>query len=232
VVAQHAGLLEAGRTPQIRRRRGGGANPSAAVGNRPAVGGSGETWLRAYREPVESQPTGTGLTAAGEVARGVVRAALEGLELPWSETRPGLFAVTLPGTAKLSTACALEVGRYGLAVRAFVARRPDENASGVHRWLLQRNLKLRGVCFSLDALGDIHLTGTLALESVTAAAVDQVLGTVAETADASFNPILELGFATSIKREWAWRRARGESTANLAAFAHLDPERNSPAAQG
>ena len=50
-----------------------------------------------------------------------------------------------------------------------------------------------------------------------------MLGVVAATADASFDPIVELGFADSIRREWAWRRSRGESTANLEAFRHLDP---------
>jgi hypothetical protein len=164
------------------------------------------------------EPDGDGPGAA-EVLRNV----LVGLGLPWSETRPGLFRVSLPGTAKLATECALEVGRYGLGVRAFVARRPDENFAGVYRWLLERNVKLRGVCFSLDAVGDIYLTGTLPLAGVTAATVDALLGTVAETADDCFNPILELGFASSIRREWAWRLARGESTANLAAFPHLAP---------
>jgi hypothetical protein len=48
-----------------------------------------------------------------------------------------------------------------------------------------------------------------------------VLGSVLEYSDGAFNTILELGFAASIKREWAWRISRGESTANLAAFAHL-----------
>ncbi len=155
----------------------------------------------------------------------VVRVVLEDLALPWSERAPGVFSVSLPGTAKLLTECALQVGRYGLGARAFVARQPDENHAGVYRWLLQRNLKLRTVAFSLDAVGDIYLTGSLGLDSVTAAGVDQLLGEVAETADRSFNPILQLGFAASITREWAWRRSRGESTANLAAFAHLDPER-------
>jgi hypothetical protein len=159
----------------------------------------------------------------GEQPAEVVRDVLAGLGLPWSETRPGVFSVSLPGTAKLVTECALEVGRYGLGVRAFVARRPDENHAAVYRWLLERNLKLHTVCFSLDAVGDIYLTGSLALEAVSAATVDQVLGTVADTADRSFNPILELGFAASIAREWAWRRSRGESTANLAAFTHLAP---------
>jgi len=62
------------------------------------------------------------------------------------------------------------------------------------------------------------------LAAVTPDLVDHLLGVVAETADDSFNPILELGFADSIRAEWAWRLSRGESTANLAAFEHLRPE--------
>jgi hypothetical protein len=151
------------------------------------------------------------------------RAELGELDLDWSEAAPGLFSVRLPGTRKLVTECALEVGQHAMQVRAFVARNPDENHAGVYRWLLERNLRLHGICFALDALGDIYLTGRLPVELVTRAAVDQLLGAVAEAADDSFNVILELGFAESIRKEWAWRRSRGESTANLAAFTHLDP---------
>lgn len=165
----------------------------------------------------------TGNSDVRRSATGAVRDALGELDLDWSESVPGVFTVTLPGTAKLKTECALEVGRYGLSVRAFVARRPDENHAATYRWLLERNLRLNGIAFSVDTLGDIHLIGRFPNEAVTSALVDQVLGAVAETADSSFNPILELGFAESIRREWAWRRSRGESTANLAAFAHLDP---------
>lgn len=159
----------------------------------------------------------------GARAAQVVRDVLAGLELAWSEKQPGLFSVSLPGTRKLSTECGLEVGTYGLGLRAFVARRPDENHEVVYRWLLERNLKLYGIAFCLDALGDIYLAGRIALRSVTADEVDRLLGAVADTSDSSFNTILELGFAESIRREWAWRRSRGESTANLAAFTHLDP---------
>jgi hypothetical protein len=151
------------------------------------------------------------------------RAEFGELDLDWSEAAPGLFSVRLPGTRKLVTECALEVGQHAMQVRAFVARNPDENHAGVYRWLLERNLRLHGICFALDALGDIYLTGRLPVELVTRAAVDRLLGAVAEAADDSFNVILELGFAESIRKEWAWRRSRGESTANLAAFAHLDP---------
>jgi hypothetical protein len=161
-------------------------------------------------------------------ASDIVRSALASLDLEWTESAPGLFSVALPGTRKLTTECALEVGRHGVNLRAFVARNPDENHRVVYRWLLERNLKLYGVAFSVDTMGDIYLTGKMALTSVTADEVDRVLGTVADTSDTSFNTILELGFATSIRREWAWRRSRGEPTANLAAFAHLDPGNDDP----
>lgn len=38
------------------------------------------------------------------------------------------------------------------------------------------------------------------------------------TADSSFNELLLIGFLTGMKKEWAWRVGRGESTRNLAAF--------------
>jgi hypothetical protein len=56
---------------------------------------------------------------------------------------------------------------------------------------------------------------------VATAEVDRLLGQVLEAADGDFNTLLELGFASSIRREHAWRTARGESVANLKAFAHL-----------
>lgn len=157
-----------------------------------------------------------------EVLR-AVRSALTALDLDWSESRPGLFSASLPGQRKLVTECALQVGQHALEIRAFVARRPDENHAGVYRWLLERNLKLYAVGFAVDALGDIYLTGRVGLDRVDEAEIDRILGVVAQTADDSFNVILELGFADSIRREWVWRRSRGESTANLEAFRHLDP---------
>ena len=39
--------------------------------------------------------------------------------------------------------------------------------------------------------------------------------------DADFNTLLELGFRSSIQKEWEWRVSRGESLKNLQAFAHL-----------
>jgi hypothetical protein len=44
---------------------------------------------------------------------------------------------------------------------------------------------------------------------------------VLATADSAFNDLLVLGFLGSMRREWAWRTSRGESTRNLDAFRHL-----------
>ncbi|HEY0238121.1 MAG TPA: YbjN domain-containing protein [Friedmanniella sp.] len=153
----------------------------------------------------------------------VVQETLEGLGLPW-ERQGDTFTVSLPGEHKLTTECALEVGAHSVQLRAFVARAPEQDADRVHRWLLERNLRLGGVAFGVDHLGDVYLLGRLPVVGLVADSVDQLLGVVAETADASFDPLVAMGFADSIRREWVWRRSRGESTANLAAFTALDPD--------
>ena len=152
----------------------------------------------------------------------VVRAHLTEHDIAFTET-DGVFSFSLPGERKLQTAVRLDVGPHALGCHAFVCRAPDENHEAVYRWLLQKNLTLYGVAFAVDALGDIYLNGRVSLSAVTPDEVDRLLGAVAQTSDDSFNTIVELGFADSIRREWAWRRSRGESTANLTAFTHLDP---------
>jgi hypothetical protein len=147
-----------------------------------------------------------------------VRAYLEANDLEYDEPQPGQFSFALPGEKKLQTAVRLDVGNHALGIHAFVCRRPDENHERVYAWLLQRNLRLYGVSFAIDRLGDIYLDGRLPLSAVTAEEVDRLLGAVLTYSDESFNTILELGFATSIRREWEWRTSRGESTKNLEAF--------------
>jgi hypothetical protein len=148
----------------------------------------------------------------------VIRAALADQGHDWEETSDGVFDVVLPGQRKLKTPVRLEVGPHALSVHAFVCRKPDENFEAVYRWLLERNLRMFGVAFALDPLGDIFLDARLPLSVVTPDELDRLLGSVLTYADESFNQILELGFASSIRKEWEWRIAKGESTANLEAF--------------
>jgi len=136
---------------------------------------------------------------------------------------PGLI-VELPGERKLTTNTLLTIGEHSVRVEAFVCRKPDENHEGVYRFLLKRNRRLYGVAYTLDNIGDIYLIGRIALESVSADEIDRVLGQVLEAVNNDFNTLLELGFASSIRKEWAWRLARGESLKNLQAFRHLIEE--------
>jgi hypothetical protein len=163
-------------------------------------------------------------------AGAAIDAALAAAEASFEQPADGHYVVSLPGTHKLSTACSLLLGDHTLSVNAFVVRHADENQEAVYRWLLERNARLAGVAFALDRLGDVYLVGRIPLAAVTESAVDQLLGSVLDAADSSFDTLLELGFAGSIRREWEWRLKRGESTANLAAFERLRPDIPSPPA--
>ncbi|MFD4502084.1 YbjN domain-containing protein [Streptomyces sp. NPDC058457] len=151
----------------------------------------------------------------------VIEGVLKDAELEWESPESGTYVVQLPGTRKLKTTVSLLVGRHSLSLNAFVIRHPDENEPAVHRWLLERNLKLYSVSYAVDRLGDIYVTARLPLSSVTAPDLDRLLGQVLEAADGAFNTLLELGFAAAIRKEYAWRVSRGESTRNLDAFTHL-----------
>lgn len=135
--------------------------------------------------------------------------------------REGEVVVTLPGDKKLKTVASLVVSERGLSVSAFVVRNPDENHAAVYRFLLRRNLRLPGLGYAIDGAGDVYVVGQQPLAAITEQGVDQLLGTLLDAADAPFNELLALGFLESMKREWAWRIARGESTRNLEAFRDL-----------
>lgn len=157
-------------------------------------------------------------------AKTIIERTLSEAALEWESPADGSYVVKLPGTRKLSTTVSLVVGKHSLSVNAFVVRRPDENHEAVHRWLLERNTRLYGVAYAVDRLGDVYLVGRLPLAAVTPDEIDRILGTVLENADGSFNTLLEMGFASAIRKEYAWRTSRGESTRNLEAFTKLTRE--------
>lgn len=132
----------------------------------------------------------------------------------------GAAVVVLPGQKKLKTIVGLIPARDSLRVEAFVCRAVEENHEAVYKWLLQRNRRLFGIAYTIDADGDIYLVGQLPA-TLSDDDLDRLLGQVLETADGDFNLLLERGFATAIKREWRWRVDRGENTANLEQFRHM-----------
>ena len=59
--------------------------------------------------------------------------------------------VALPGEKRLKTACWLTVGAHALEIEAFVMRKPDENHEQVYAYLLQRNVRMYAVAWSIDS---------------------------------------------------------------------------------
>jgi putative sensory transduction regulator len=162
---------------------------------------------------------------AGSLRRRAEEAVAQWCEQSEVEYEPGArdgeFVLQLPGEAKLRTTVSVLVGERGLNVTAFVVRRPDENQEAFYRWMLTRNVRLPGIAFATDPLGDVYLVGRLPLAGVNQDTLDELLGAVLTASDGSFNDLLAIGFLSSMKREWAWRNERGESTRNLEAFRHL-----------
>ncbi|MDX6745001.1 YbjN domain-containing protein [Actinocorallia sp. A-T 12471] len=150
-----------------------------------------------------------------------IRGALEEVELTYEEPRDGAFLIRLPGEHKLATMVWFIVGTYSLHVEAFFCRKPDENHAVFYRWLLEKNSKMYGLAFTLDEVGDVYLVGKTPLKAVDADEVDRLLGSALSYSDENFDRALELGFKTSIQKEWDWRVSRGESLANLQAFARF-----------
>lgn len=147
-----------------------------------------------------------------------LRAALDTVDVSYSSPQPGSYLVTLPGQHKLKTMAWLIAGTHSLLVEAFFCRQPDENHAEFYRFLLERGARMYGVHFALDPIGDVYLVGRLPLDAISPDEIDRLLGCVLSYADDTFDRALMIGFATAIKKEYAWRVKRGESLANLQAF--------------
>ena len=161
------------------------------------------------------------MTGAQARAASAIESALAELGLAAESPQRGSYLVRLEGEHKLATMTWLVAGEHSLGVEAFFCRQPDEDHARFYRFLLERNGRMYGVRFAVDTRGDVYLVGRLPLSSVAPDEIDRVLGCVLTYSDENFDPALAIGFASSIRKEWAWRVKRGESLANLRAFARF-----------
>ena len=146
---------------------------------------------------------------------------LSGLGVSFSSPQPGAFLVRLEGQHKLVTVAWLIADTHSLHVEAFFCRQPDENHAEFYRFLLERGSRMFGVHFALDPVGDVYLVGRLPLAVISPEEIDRLLGCVLSYSDENFDNALMIGFASSIRKEYAWRVKRGESLANLRAFTRV-----------
>ncbi|MEO7448846.1 MAG: YbjN domain-containing protein [Humibacillus sp.] len=167
----------------------------------------------------DASPPRTGRAPDAEAR---LTAYLDGVGLEWElGGRPGEFIVTLPGEKKLRTVVSLLVRQRTTSLSGFVIRNADENHEAFYRSLLRRNLRLSGVAYAIDTDGDVYLRGELPTTALDEEHLDQLMGVVLSASDDPFNELLAIGFLGSMRKEWAWRVSRGESTRNLDAFRHL-----------
>ena len=150
-----------------------------------------------------------------------LREILSGLSVSFSSPQPGAFLVRLEGQHKLVTMTWLIADVHSLQVEAFFCRQPDENHAEFYRFLLERGSRMFGIHFALDQAGDVYLVGRLPLTVITPNEIDRLLGCVLSYSDENFDQALMIGFASSIRREYAWRVKRGESLANLRPFTRV-----------
>jgi Putative bacterial sensory transduction regulator len=163
-----------------------------------------------------------------QAAAAALGAALADLGVEYESPGAGSYLVTLPGQHKLKTMTWLTAGPHSLQIEAFYCRQPDENHAKFYRFLLEHNARMYGVHFALDPVGDVYLVGRLPLTATTPEEVDRLLGCVLSYADDTFDQALMIGFESAIKKEYAWRRKRGESLANLRAFGRLTGASDDP----
>ncbi len=161
-------------------------------------------------------------TEAQAAAEARLTAYLGSVGLEWElGGRPGEYVVTLPGEKKLKTVVSVLVRDRTASLSAFVIRNPDENHEAFYRALLRKNLRLQGIAYAIDNDGDVYLRGEVPTSALDGDHLDRLFGVVLAASDDTFNELHALGCHESMKKEWAWRISRGESTRNLEAFRHL-----------
>jgi len=149
--------------------------------------------------------------AARDAALAVVRQTLETLGLEVTEVDEYRLMTMLSGEWKRTIPLLLEIDERTLRMNSLFSGVPDEGHTEVYRLLLHRNQRSGPVHFALDDEGDLILVGSMPLVAVDAERLDELLGTVLELADRTFNQVLRTGFAGYLAHEQRWRQKTGQA---------------------
>lgn len=112
-----------------------------------------------------------------------------------------LWYVRIPGVARSWIPVEIEVGEKTVKLTSHVIIEPDENHPDVFRYLLRHNHQAPGAAFSIDGKeAVICLVTRIRIEDMDEAALDAAIGTIVEQTEVTFRSILEIGFATRLRR--------------------------------
>lgn len=104
--------------------------------------------------------------------------------------------VRVDGEAKDVYSVWFTLGQRTLAYETYVMPSPEENHAAFYEQLLRRNHALRELAFSIGDEDAVFLRGRLDLRSVSAEALDRILGSVYAAIELAFEPALRVGFAS------------------------------------
>lgn len=142
---------------------------------------------------------------------GIIDDYLRERDIRYERPSESEWALQLRGEKKHSITVLLALRERTLALESFFMRRPAENLAEVYGMLLRANMRTYGIRFALDDIGDVFIVTRLPLEAVTEEELDRLLGAVLTTADDMFMPAIEVGFASYLARDLAWRAAQTQT---------------------
>ena len=108
-------------------------------------------------------------------------AALAELGVEFESPAAGSYLVRCPASTSSSHGRLADRRSASLHVKSLFCRQPDENHAEFYRFLLEPNVRMYGVHFALDPVGDVYLIGQAAADgSQPRSEVDRLLGCVLE----------------------------------------------------
>ncbi len=141
---------------------------------------------------------------------GSLRTWLTDLGLDVDHVSEGRLMTMLAGERKRTIPVMLHLDEQRLHLQSLLVGRPDQHEADVYRYLLRRNETSGDLRFALDGEGAVLIVGSWTREIVDGALLDQVLGSLLDLADGTFNEVLRRGFTDYIEREQKWRETTGQ----------------------
>jgi hypothetical protein len=117
-------------------------------------------------------------------------------DTPYGEPR---WYIRMLGEEKDFITVWLTLGQRTLRYETYVMPAPEENTAELSELLLRRNDTIVGAHFSIGGEDAIYLRGELPDVAVDSDELDRVLGTMYQTVEANFRPLLKIGFASRFR---------------------------------
>lgn len=106
----------------------------------------------------------------------------------------GRFALRMTQQVRDVTTVWWDVGTRSVRAEAYVLPEPPSRALECFRLCLVRNATSRMARFAVDAEGAIVVRGRIAVEAVSSATLDALLGEIYELVEITFGPLVRLAF--------------------------------------